>query len=213
MRVIVVDDMLLVQEGLVGLLGERGIDVIAGTSDASNIESLIALHSPDVVILDIRMPPTFTDEGLVAAAEIRLAHPGVAILVLSQYAEPRYAIRLLREVPDRVGYLLKDRVIDIGTVSDALRRMTKAETVIDPSIVASVIGDRRKGTKLEGLTEREREVLALVAEGLSNQVIGRRLVVNEQSVGAHATQIFQKLKLEQSPDLHQRALDVLTYLR
>lgn len=213
MRVIVVDDMLLVREGLVRLLLERGIEVVASAGDASNIEPLIAQHSPDVVILDIRMPPTFTDEGLVAASEIRRQHPGVATLVLSQYLESSYAIRLLREAPDRVGYLLKDRVMDIATLSDALRRLTEGETVIDPTIVTRVLGRRREGTELENLTARERQVLELLAEGLSNQAIARRLSVNDRTVEAHTTQIFQKFGLEQSRDLHRRVLAVLTYLR
>lgn len=207
------DDMLLVREGLVRLLGDRGVEVVASAGSAVELAALIEAHQPDVVILDIRMPPTFTDDGLVAAAEVRRRFPMVAILVLSQYLETSYAIRLLREAPDRVGYLLKDRVMDIATVVDSLRRLTEGETVIDPTIVTRILGKQRVGSLLAQLTPREAEVLALLAEGLSNQAIARRLHVNARTIETHTTQIFQKFGLEQSPDAHRRVLAVLTYLR
>jgi DNA-binding NarL/FixJ family response regulator len=159
------------------------------------------------------MPPTHTDEGLVAAQTIRAEHPQVGVLVLSQYVEPSYALRLIQEHPERVGYLLKERVFDIATVVDALRRIVDGETVIDPTIVSRLVGRRRRQDPLAVLSQRERQVLGLIAEGMSNRAIAARLFVTERTVEAHVTQIFQKLRLPESPDQHRRVLAVLTFLR
>jgi DNA-binding NarL/FixJ family response regulator len=212
-RVVVADDVLLTREGIVRLLQDAGIDVVGQAEDAEGLLRNVRLERPDVAIVDIRMPPTHTDEGLVAAQSIRAEHPEVGVLVLSQYVEPSYAMRLLEEHPERVGYLLKERVFDIATVVDALRRIVDGETVIDPTIVARLMGRRRRQDPVLQLTEREREVLGLIAEGMSNRAIARRLFVTERTVEAHITQILQKLGLAESPDQHRRVLAVLTYLR
>jgi DNA-binding NarL/FixJ family response regulator len=164
------------------------------------------------VILDIRMPPTFTDEGLVAAAALREVNPDVAILVLSQFLETSHALRLLRETPERSGYLLKDRVMDMATLTDALRRLVDGETVVDPTIVTRVMR-RRPGAPVAKLTDREAEVLALVAEGLSNHAIAERLVINERTIETHVARIFTKFGLTQSSEIHRRVSAVLAYLR
>jgi DNA-binding NarL/FixJ family response regulator len=213
MRIAIVDDMLLIREGLAAALGERGIEVVAQASDADQLVLLVERHKPDVVVLDIRMPPTFTDEGLRAAATLRVVDPQVGILLLSQYLESSYAVRLLHEAPERVGYLLKDRVMHVATLVDALRRIVDGETVIDPAIVSRIIGRRRTGGGLSELSAREADVLALLAEGCSNRAISERLSINERTVETHITQIFMKLGLETSPDTHRRVLAVLTFLR
>jgi DNA-binding NarL/FixJ family response regulator len=159
------------------------------------------------------MPPTHTDEGLVAARTIRAQHPDVAVLILSSYIEPRYAMELLEEHPERVGYLLKDRVFDIAVLVDALRRLGEGESVVDPTIVSRLLARRREAGPLDELTEREREVLGLLAEGLSNGAIAERLVVTQRTVEAHVNRIFQKLGLRDDPASHRRVLAVLTYLR
>jgi DNA-binding NarL/FixJ family response regulator len=212
-RVVVADDVLLTREGIVRLLRDAGIEVVAEAEDAQGLLHQVRLVRPDVALVDIRMPPTHTDEGLVAAQAIRAEYPQVGVLVLSQYVEPSYALRLIQEQPERVGYLLKERVFDIATVVDALRRILDGETVIDPTIVARLVGRRRRQDPLAGLSEREREVLGLVAEGMSNRAIAGRLVVTERTVEAHVTQIFQKLRLSESPDQHRRVLAVLAFLR
>jgi DNA-binding NarL/FixJ family response regulator len=213
MRVAIVDDMLLIREGLSVSLADRGIEVVAQAADAQNLHALIENHRPDVVVLDIRMPPTFTDEGLKAAAELRIAFPDVGILLLSQYVDSSYAVRLLHDAPERVGYLLKDRIMHIATLVDALQRIAHGETVIDPAIVSRVIGRRRTGGPLNELSSREAEVLGLLAEGLSNKAISERLSINDRTVETHITQIFMKLGLTSSPDTHRRVLAVLTLLR
>jgi DNA-binding NarL/FixJ family response regulator len=190
--VIVAEDLLLTREGIVSLLADAGVDVVARASDATTILDLVAEHGPDVVVLDIRMPPTHTDEGIVAAARVRDTFPAVGVLVLSQYVESGWALRLVEEHPEGVGYLLKDRVMDGAAIVDALRRRN------DP---------------LATLTDREREVLGLVAEGLSNRAIAARLVLAERTVETHMSAIFGKLGLPESPDQHRRVLAVLTYLR
>jgi DNA-binding NarL/FixJ family response regulator len=212
-RVIVVEDMTLVREGIVRILRDHGIDVVASAGSAESIDELVATHRPDVVILDIRMPPTFTDEGLRAAAAIRSGWPDTAVLVLSQYLDVAYALQLLREAPERVGYLLKDRIMELTTLTDALRRLEEGETVIDPTIVTRVLGRRRERSSLATLTPRELEVLSLLAEGLSNSAIAARLGVNDRTVESHTTQVFQKLGLEPSGESHRRVLAVLSYLR
>lgn len=213
MRVIVVDDMLLIREGLVAALSQRDIGVVAQAEEPSVVSALVARHAPDAVVLDIRMPPTFTDEGLQAAAELRAEHPGLGILLLSQYLESSYAVRLLQEAPERVGYLLKDRVMHITTIVDALRRICDGDTVIDPSIVSRVIARRRRDGRLDELSTREAEVLGLVAEGLSNRAIADRLFINDRTVETHIAQIFGKLHIPASPDGHRRVLAVLRLLR
>jgi DNA-binding NarL/FixJ family response regulator len=212
-RVVVADDVLLTRQGIVRLLRDAGVEVVAEAEDAQGLLDQVRLARPDVALVDIRMPPTHTDEGLVAAQAIRAEHPQVGVLVLSQYVEPSYAMRLLQEQPERVGYLLKDRIFDITTVVDALRRIVEGETVIDPTIVSRLLGRRRRQDPLAVLSQREREVLGLIAEGLSNRAIAARLYVTERTVEAHVTQIFHKLRLPESPDQHRRVLAVLTFLR
>jgi DNA-binding NarL/FixJ family response regulator len=213
MRVVVADDVMLTRQGIVRLLREAGVDVVAEAEDAEGLLRHVRLARPDAAIVDIRMPPTHTDEGLVAAQAIRMEHPAVGVLVLSQYVEPSYAMRLLEEHPEQVGYLLKDRVFDVAILVDALRRIADGETVVDPTIVSRLVGRRRREDPLAELTEREREVLGLVAEGLSNRAIAARLFVTERTVEAHSTQIFLKLGLDLNPESHRRVLAVLAYLR
>jgi DNA-binding NarL/FixJ family response regulator len=212
-RVVVADDLMLTREGIVRLLEGAGIEVAGQAEDAEGLLRKVRALRPDAAIVDIRMPPTHTDEGLVAATAIRAAHPQIAVLVLSQYVESRYAMHLLEEHPERSGYLLKERVFDVAVLIDALRRLADGETVIDPTIVAALIGRRRKADPLEALTEREREVLALLAEGLSNRAIAARLIVAERTVEAHVKQIFTKLDLAADADSNRRVRAVLAYLR
>jgi DNA-binding NarL/FixJ family response regulator len=213
MRVIVADDVMITREGIVRLLTESGVEVAGQAENADVLLRQVGLLRPDAVIVDIRMPPTHTDEGLVAAHRIRSDHPGVAVLVLSHYIEPAYAMRLLEEHPERVGYLLKDRVFDVAILVDALRRLADGETVIDPTIVSRLVGRARREDPLAQLSPRERETLALVAEGLSNKAIAARLYVTERTVEAHVKQVFLKLGLRTTEGSHRRVLAVLTYLR
>jgi DNA-binding NarL/FixJ family response regulator/class 3 adenylate cyclase len=213
MRVVVADDVMLTRQGIVRLLREAGIDVVAEAEDAEGLLRHVRIARPDAAIVDIRMPPTHTDEGLIAAQAIRTEHPAVGVLVLSQYVEPTYAMRLIEEHPERIGYLLKERVFDVAILVDALRRSADGETVVDPTIVSRLVGRRRREDPLTDLTAREREVLGLVAEGLSNKAIAGRLFVTERTVEAHVKQIFLKLRLETNPDSHRRVLAVLAYLR
>jgi DNA-binding NarL/FixJ family response regulator len=213
MRVVVADDVMLTREGIVRLLEEAGVEVVAQAEDAEGLLREVRLKRPDAAIADIRMPPSHTDEGLVAAQRIRAEHPDIAVLVLSQYVEPSYAMRLLEEHPERVGYLLKQRVFDVAVLVDALRRLGDGETVIDPTIVSRLVGRQRRQDPLAELTQREREVLSLVAEGLSNRAIASRLFVTERTVEAHVKQVFQKLRLAVNPDSHRRVLAVLACLR
>jgi DNA-binding NarL/FixJ family response regulator len=213
MRVVVADDAMLTREGIVRLLRDAGVDVVAEAENADDLLRYVSVDRPDAAVVDIRMPPTHTDEGLVAAGRIRAEHPNVGVLVLSQYVEPSYAMRLLEEHPERVGYLLKERVFDVAVLVDALRRIGDGETVVDPTIVRRLVGRRRRENPLEALTGREKEVLGLVAEGLSNKAIAARLFVTERTVEAHVKQIFAKLRLEANPESHRRVLAVLSYLR
>ena len=213
MRVVVADDVMLTREGIVRLLQDAGVEVVAQADDAASLLRHVRLTRPDAAVVDIRMPPTHTDEGLVAAQQIRTEHPDVAVLVLSEYVEPAYAMRLLEEHPEGVGYLLKERIFDVAVLIDALRRLGDGETVIDPTIVARLLGRRRRADPLDELTAREREVLGLLAEGLSNRALAARLFVTERTVEAHVKQIFLKLGLDANPESHRRVLAVLAYLR
>lgn len=213
MRVVVADDAMLTREGIVHLLADAGIDVVAQADDAEGLLREVRHCEPDVVIVDIKMPPTHTDEGLVAAERIRDEHPDVAVLVLSQYLEPSYAMRLLEGHPEKVGYLLKERVFSAAVLVDALRRVCDGETVVDPTIVSRLFGRHRVNDPLMTLSPREHEVLALVAEGRSNRAIADRLHVADRTVEAHVTQIFLKLGVDTSPASHRRVLAVLSFLR
>ena len=213
MRVVVAEDTMLTREGIVRLLEEAGIDVVAQAEEPATLIRQVRLERPDAAIVDIRMPPTHTDEGLVATQQIRAEHPDIGVLVLSHYVEPEYAIRLLEEHPERIGYLLKERVFDVAILVDALRRIGDGETVVDPTIVARLVDRRRRHDPLAELTAREREVLGLVAEGLANRAIAARLFVTERTVEAHVKQIFMKLGLAVNVDSHRRVLAVLAYLR
>jgi DNA-binding NarL/FixJ family response regulator len=204
---------MLTREGIVRLLVDAGVEVVGQADDGEAALREVARTRPAVVILDIRMPPTHTDEGLVAAHRIRERHPEVGVLVLSQYVEPSYATRLISDHPEKIGYLLKERIFDVAILIDALRRIDEGETVIDPTIVARLLGRQRREDPLAELTPREREVLSLVAEGLSNKAIAARLVVTERTVEAHSQQVFQKLGLLDDPSTHRRILAVLAYLR
>jgi DNA-binding NarL/FixJ family response regulator len=212
MRIVVAEDTMLTREGIVRLLADAGHEIVAQAGDAETLLRQVNAHRPDIVIADIRMPPTHTDEGLVAAQRIRVAHPAIAVLVLSQYVESEYALRLLQEHPGGVGYLLKERVFDAALLVDALLRISDGETVVDPTIVARLLGRRRRVNPLETLTARERETLALLAEGLSNRAIAERLVVAERTVESHVTQIFAKLDLDADVMTHRRVRAVLAYL-
>jgi DNA-binding NarL/FixJ family response regulator len=213
MRLVVAEDVMLTREGVVRMLRDAGFEVVGQAEDAATLIRHVQLRRPDAVIVDIRMPPSHTDEGLVAAQEIRAEHPDVGVLVLSQYIEPSYAMRLIEDHPERIGYLLKERVFDVAILVDALRRIADGETVIDPTIVSRLLGRRRRDDPLMELTERERDVLALLAEGLSNRAIAERLFVTERTVEAHVTQIFTKLGLDVNTQTHRRVLAVLAYLR
>ena len=213
MRVVIADDAVLIREGITALLRSSGAEVVAQAGDAEELIRKVREHRPDVAVVDIKMPPTHTDEGLVAAQRIREEEPDVGVLVLSQYLEPSYATRLVAEHPEKVGYLLKERVFSGDVLLDALQRIRDGETVVDPTIISLLFGRRRRQDPLAVLSGREREVLALVAEGLSNRAIAARLFVTERTVEAHVGQIFTKLQLPESPDAHRRVLAVLTFLR
>jgi DNA-binding NarL/FixJ family response regulator len=213
MRVVIAEDEALLREGLARLLADAGIDVVGRSGTPDQLLAQVAQLEPDVAIVDIKMPPTHTDEGLVAAQTIRRLHPSVAVLVLSHYLESRYAMRLLEDHPESVGYLLKDRISDVAVLIDALRRVSEGESVLDPTIVRRLVSRPRERGPLAELTEREREVLGLIAEGHSNQAISDRLFLSHKTVEGHIRQIFMKLGLEEMPDYHRRVLAVLTYLR
>jgi DNA-binding NarL/FixJ family response regulator len=210
-RVLIADDEVLLRDGLARLLEEVGIEVVGRCGDADALVRMVAARRPDVAIVDIRMPPHRRDDGLRAAQQIRRTHPGTGVLVLSHHLEPRYAARLLEEVPGGAGYLLKERVSDVAVLTDALRRIDEGECVIDPTIVSRLLA--RSSGPLEALTAREREVLGLIAEGHSNKAVGERLFLSHKTVEAHISQIFLKLDLRDTPDHHRRVLAVLAYLR
>jgi DNA-binding NarL/FixJ family response regulator len=213
MRVVVAEDVLLTREGIVHVLEGAGIDVIAAVGDLKGLLRAVHTSEPDVALIDIRMPPTHTDEGIVAARQIRETLPDVAVLVLSQFLDSGYAMEVLEEHPEGTGYLLKDRIFDGAVLVDALHRVVEGETVVDPTIVTRLLGRRRPQDPLQVLTPREREVLSLVAEGLSNKGIAERLVVTERTVEAHVTSVFLKLGLGGSPQSHRRVLAALAFLR
>lgn len=211
MRVIIAEDSVLLRAGLVRLLAEHGMEVVAEVSDAAGLLTAWDAHQPDVCIVDVRMSPTFTDEGVRAAVELRSRHPGAAILVLSQYVEERYAGELLSDRGGAIGYLLKDRVADVGEFAEAVRRVAEGGTALDPEVVAQLLV-RRRSSPLDELTPREREVLGLIAEGRSNGAIARALVVTEGAVEKHISSIMGKLGLPPSEDAHRRVLAVLAWL-
>ena len=213
MRVAIADDAVLFREGLARLLEASGMDVVGRAADAAQLLQVVEEQQPDIVITDIRMPPTHTTEGLVAAAEIRVRHPKVAVLLLSQYVETAHAIRLLERGASRIGYLLKDRVSDVKEFVDAVRRVATGGSAIDPEVVSELLVRRRRHDLVGGLSDREREVLNLMAEGRSNAAIGSTLHMSEKTVEGHVRSIFSKLDLEPAPDDHRRVLAVLVYLR
>jgi len=213
MRVVVADDSLILREGLVRLLTEAGFDVVGQAADGPGLLAQVDAHGPDVAIVDIRMPPTHTDEGLRAARELRSRHPGLGVLVLSQYVRPSYAFELLADGADGIGYLLKDRVSDLAELADSVRRVGDGGSVLDPSVVAQLVNRRRMGNDpIEELTERELEVLGLMAEGRTNKAVADRLFITEHTVEKHVQNIFAKLRLPATTDDHRRVLAVLTYL-
>jgi len=211
LRLTIVDDSTLFREGLVRVARDLGFDVMAQVSDARSLMELMRADPPDVVVLDIRMPPTYTTEGLAAAREMRENLPSVGVLVLSQYVDTHHVMELISS-GGRIGYLLKDHVGDIAEFGDAVRRIAAGGTVIDPDVVAELVGRRRNRDAVEELTEREREVLHLMAQGRTNSAIGSRLHLSPKTVEAHVRSIFMKLQLEPADDDHRRVLAVLTYL-
>jgi DNA-binding NarL/FixJ family response regulator len=213
MRIVVAEDSVLLREGIVRLLEDAGCEVVGQAGDADDLVRKVSAHKPDVAIVDIRMPPTSTDDGLRAALEIRRRLPETGVLVLSQYVEEGYALELVGDSAGGTGYLLKDRVADVEGFIDAVRRVADGGSALDPEVVATLLGRRRRDDPLAELTAREREVLALMAEGRSNHAIAEQLVVTERAVEKHVTSIFNKLDLAPEPADHRRVLAVLTFLR
>jgi DNA-binding NarL/FixJ family response regulator len=211
-RVVIADDAVLLREGVARILEEAGFEVVGQAGNAEELMLKVRSYDPNVAVVDIRMPPTHTDEGLRAAQEIREKHPGVGVLVLSQYVEAAYAMELLSESAEGVGYLLKDRVSDVKEFADAVRRVGDGGSALDPTIVSQLVGRRRGDDPIDQLTPREREVLGLMAEGRSNSGIAERLVVTERAVEKHVTSIFGKLRLPAASEDHRRVLAVLAYL-
>jgi DNA-binding NarL/FixJ family response regulator len=212
-RVVVADDSVLLREGLVRLLDASGFEVAGQAGDGEDLLRKVRAHRPDVAVIDVRMPPTHTDEGLRAARAIRAEHPGTGVLVLSQYIEEGYALDLLSETTERTGYLLKDRVADVDTFLDAVRRVAQGGSALDPEVVAMLLGRRRREDPLQVLSPREHEVLGLMAEGRSNAAIAQAIFVTERAVEKHVTSIFSKLDLTPTAEDHRRVLAVLAYLR
>lgn len=204
---------MLLREGIARLLEDAGFEVVGQSGTAEDLLLKVRSYNPDVAIIDIRMPPSQTDEGLRAAKEIREKHPGTAVLVLSQHVESGYALELLQESAESVGYLLKDRVSDVADFAAAVRRVAEGGSALDPTVVSQLLGRRRHDDPIETLTPRELEVLELIAEGLSNAAIAQRIFVTERAVEKHVTSIFQKLRLPAAPDTHRRVLAVLAFLR
>jgi DNA-binding NarL/FixJ family response regulator len=212
-RVVIADDSVLLREGIIRLLAETGHEVVAAVGDGPSLVSAVVEHLPDVSIVDVRMPPSHTDEGLRAAVQARATVPGTPVLVLSQYVEVSYADDLLADGRGGIGYLLKDRVSDVGDFLDGLSRVAAGGTVLDPEVVAQLFARRRRGDPLRTLTAREREVLGLMAEGRSNTAIAKHLVVTEGAVEKHVRNIFTKLDLPPDDEQHRRVLAVLAYLK
>ena len=213
MRVVIAEDAAVLREGLVQLLSERGYEVSAAVADGESLLAAVAAHRPHVTVVDVRMPPTYTDEGLRAAIQLRREYPETAVLVFSQYVETRYATRLLAESASGVGYLLKDRVADVAEFADALARVAGGGTALDPEVVRQLLSASGRAASVGGLTRREREVLSLMAEGRSNAAIAAALVVSAGAVEKHVASIFAKLGLPQSEGDNRRVLAVLRYLR
>jgi DNA-binding NarL/FixJ family response regulator len=212
-RVVVAEDSVLLREGIVRLLSERGFEVVGQAGDAEDLLRKVGAHKPDVVVADIRMPPDNTDDGLRAALEIRKRHPDTGVLVLSAYVEEAYAMELVSDTAAGLGYMLKDRVADVDGFIDALRRVAKGGSALDPEVVSRLLGRSRRDDPLGELTPRESEVLELMAEGRSNSAIAEQLVVTERAVEKHVTSIFGKLNLTPAAEDHRRVLAVLTFLR
>jgi DNA-binding NarL/FixJ family response regulator len=212
-RVVIADDSVLFREGLARLLAEADIETCAMAGDAEELERVVAEHRPDVALVDIRMPPTFTHEGARAAVRLRDHSAGLGILLLSQSLEGRYAAQLAQNHPKGFGYLLKDHVVDVATLVDAVDRVADGGTVLDPDVVTYLLGRHTARDHVAALTAREREVLALMAEGRSNAAIGRQLVLNERTVDSHISSILTKLDLLPQPDDHRRVLAVLAWLQ
>ncbi len=213
MTVVIGEDQLLFRKGLSRLLEEAGFDVVGQAGDAVDLRRKVAAHRPDVAVVDIQMPPTNTDDGLRAAMAIRAEQPQTKVLVLSQYIEERYAVDLIGECAEGVGYLLKDRVGDLDAFADAVRRVGEGGSVLDPEVVGQMLGRRRRVDPLDELSPREREVIDLMAQGRSNSGIAEALVITESAVEKHVTSIFDTLGIERDGDAHRRILAVLTYLR
>jgi DNA-binding NarL/FixJ family response regulator len=212
-RVVIAEDMVLLREGLTRLLTDAGFDIVGGAGDLASLLALVDETTPDVALIDIKMPPTHTDEGLQAATIIRQRHPAAAVLLLSSYLESRYASSLLESQQASSGYLLKERVYDPAVLADALERVCAGECVIDPAIVSQLMGRRRVRGPLDDLTGREREILALMAEGHSNHSICGRLVISARTVESHVRSVFMKLGIAESPDSSRRVLAVLAFLQ
>src|SRR5690348_10302323 len=212
MRVVIAEDSVLLREGLVRLLADAAIETVATVGDGPGLLGIVEEHEPDLAIVDVRMPPSFTDEGLRAALAARERVPGTPILVLSQYVEERYATELIGGGAQGVGYLLKERVSDVAEFVDAVRRIAAGGTAIDPEVIGQLLGRRRGGDRLEMLTPREGEVLGLMAEGLSNTAVARKLTVTEGAVEKHISNIFGKLGLQPAEESHRRVMAVLLYL-
>jgi DNA-binding NarL/FixJ family response regulator len=212
-RVVIADDSVLLREGLARVLTEAGFDVVGQAGDGEELLAQVDAQHPDVAIVDIRMPPTHTDEGLRAARELRIRHPGIGVLVLSQYVRPSYALELLEGGADGVGYLLKDRVSDVDDLAESVRRVGEGGSVLDPSVVSQLVDRHRSGDDPVGrLTQREQEVLALMAEGRSNKAIAEKLFITEHTIEKHVQNILAKLDIFESAEDHRRVLAVLTFL-
>ena len=213
MRVVIADDSMLAREGLARLLTEAGCEVVGTARNGEELYQHVAATHPDAAVVDIRMPPTHTDEGIVASKRVRAKDPAIGVLVLSQYLESSYAMRLIQDQPDHIGYLLKDRVTAVEVLVDALQRVIDGECVVDPTIVTRLMRKPRQTSVVERLSQREREVLALVAEGRTNTAIADRLFMSPRTVEAHIHQIMHKFDLSYTPDDNRRVLAVLTFLR
>lgn len=212
MRAVIAEDLALLRDGLIRLLTAHDVEVVAAVGDGPSIVGALLDHRPDVAVVDVRLPPTFTNEGLLAAIEARKRLPGLPVVVLSQYVEPLYARELLSDRGGGLGYLLKDRVMDVGTFVEAVRRVAAGGTVMDPEVVSQLFEKRARDEQIGRLTPREREVLALVAEGRSNAAVADHLVVSEKAVSKHIANIFLKLDLAPSEDDNRRVMAVLAYL-